>query len=157
MCELFGASSSTPRGLSRWLLPFRSRGGESADNPDGWGVAFWSRGHPNIEKSPEPGWSSAHFPQLSENLASDLLIAHVRKARHPPVPSLENTHPFVIAYGHDRLHYLEASDGHGRYALLADGPWRPFAHQELRVYQDGALLARHSPRGVALASSGLPG
>ena len=97
MCELFGASSSTPRTFSRWLRPFRLRGGESADNPDGWGVAFWSGGHPHIEKSPEPGWSSTRFLQLSEGLASDLVIAHVRKARHPPVPSLENTHPFVHA------------------------------------------------------------
>ncbi|WP_082709057.1 class II glutamine amidotransferase [Thiobacillus denitrificans] len=247
MCELFGASSSTPRSLSRWLRPFRLRGGESADNPDGWGIAFWSGGHPNIEKSPEPGWSSTHFLQLSENLASDLVIAHVRKARHPPVPSVENTHPFVhpccgrewvfahnglvsdvaesapnpschpvgetdsehafcqilagiagtyatddhqpwlnalnrladaiatrgkfnfllsdgrilMAYGHDRLHYLESSDGRGSFALvatepLADGPWQPFADQELRVYKDGVLLARYSPQGFAQASSELP-
>ncbi len=249
MCELFGASSSTPRTFSRWLRPFRLRGGESADNPDGWGVAFWSGGHPHIEKSPEPGWSSTRFLQLSEGLASDLVIAHVRKARHPPVPSLENTHPFVhaccdrdwvfahnglvsdsvdqlalnpschpvgetdsehafcqilagiagtyatddhqpwlnalnrladaiaargkfnfllsdgrilIAYGHDRLHYLEASDGCGRFALvatdpLADGPWQPFADQALRVYKDGVLLACHSPQGVAHASLVQPG
>lgn len=240
MCELFGASSSTPRSLSRWLLPFRLRGGESADNPDGWGVAFWSGDHPNIEKSPEPGWSSTRFLQLSESLASHLVIAHVRKARHPPVPSLENTHPFVhaccgrewvfahnglisdvvesapnpschpvgetdsehafcqilagiagtyatddhqpwlnalnrladaissrgkfnfllsdgrtlMAYGHDRLHYLESSDGRGRYALiatepLAGGQWHSFAPQELRVYQGGVLLARYSPQGFA--------
>jgi predicted glutamine amidotransferase len=248
MCELFGASSSTPRTLSRWLRPFRLRGGESADNPDGWGVAFWSGAYPNIEKSPEPGCSSTHFLQLSESLASDLVIAHVRKARHPPVPSMENTHPFVhaccgrewvfahnglvsdvvlsapnpsyhplgetdsehafcqilagiagtyaaddhqpwldalnhlagaiaargkfnfllsdgrilMAYGHDRLHYLESSDGRGRLALvateqLADGPWQLFADQELRVYKDGVLLVRHSPQGFAQASSALPG
>lgn len=248
MCELFGASSSTPRSLSRWLRPFRLRGGESADNPDGWGIAFWSGGYPNIEKSPEPGWSSTHFLQLSESLASDLVIAHVRKARHPPVPSVENTHPFVhaccgrewvfahnglvsdvvlsapnpsyhpvgetdsehafcqilagiagtyatddhqpwlnalnhladaiatrgkfnfllsdgrilMAYGHDRLHYLESSDGRGRFALvateqLADGPWQPLADQELRVYKDGVLLVRHSPQGFAQASAALPG
>ena len=246
MCELFGASSSTPRALSRWLRPFRLRGGESADNPDGWGVAFWSGGYPNIEKSPEPGCSSTPFLHLSESLDSDLVIAHVRKARHPPVPSVENTHPFVhaccgrewvfahnglvsdvvlsaldpsyhpvgetdsehafcqilagiagtyatddhqpwlnalnrladaiatqgkfnfllsdgrilMAYGHDRLHYLESSDGRGRFALvateqLADGPWQPFADQELRVYKDGVLLVRYSPQGFAQASAEL--
>jgi len=236
MCELFGASSSMPRGLARWLVPFRARGGGAADNPDGWGIAYWLGGHPKIEKSPEPGWNSAHFLRLSENLVSELVIAHVRKARHPPVPSLENTHPFVhlccgrawifahnglvadvfaqtlanpscrplgatdsefafcqllagiagsyarddqqswlpalnrladaiaglgqfnfllsdghilIAYGHDRLHYLEASEGYSRCALVAteplgDGPWQPFAAQELRVYQAGVLLASHA-------------
>lgn len=246
MCELFGASSSAPRTLSRWLRPFRLRGGESADNPDGWGVAFWSGAYPEIEKSPDPGWSSTHFLQLSESLDSGLVIAHVRKARHPPVPSVENTHPFVhtccgrewvfahnglvsdvvlsapnpsyhplgetdsehafcqilagiagtyatdnhqpwlnalnrladaiatqgkfnfllsdgrilMAYGHDRLHYLESSDGRGRFALvatepLAGDPWQPFADQELRVYKDGVLLVRYSPQGFAQASSEL--
>lgn len=240
MCELFGASSSTPRGLYRWLAPFRARGGGAADNPDGWGIAYWLEGHPQVEKSPEPGWNSAQFLRVAENLVSGLVIAHVRKARHPPLPSLENTHPFIhaccgrawvfahnglvadvfahpvanpscrpvgatdsefafcqllagiadsyardarqawlqalnrladaiaslgkfnfllsdgrilIAYGHDRLHYLEASAG----ALIAtepldDGPWRPFAARELRVYQDGALLASHAPGSQAQAA-----
>jgi len=243
MCELFGVSSSIPCGLTRWLAPFRARGGEAADNPDGWGVAYWLEGHPKIEKSPEPGWDSAHFQHVSENLVSDLVIAHVRKARHPPVPSLENTHPFVhlccgrawvfahnglvadvfdqpvaesscsplgetdsefafcqllagiagsyardnrqrwllvlnrladaistlgkfnfllsdgrilIAYGHDRLHYLESSEGYSRCALIAteplgDGPWRPFTAQELRVYQGGALIASHAPDRLDLS------
>jgi glutamine amidotransferase len=95
MCELFGASSSFPRGFGRWLVPFRARGGAAADNPDGWGVAYWRDGEPKIEKSPEPGWNSAQFQRVAEALVSDLVIAHVRKARHPPTLSLENTHPFV--------------------------------------------------------------
>jgi glutamine amidotransferase len=237
MCELFGASSSVPRGLSPWLVPFRARGGEAADNPDGWGIAYWQDGDPKIEKSPELGCNSAHFRRVSESLVSDLVIAHVRKARHPPILSLENTHPFVhqccgrawvfahnglvvdvfeqpvaeascsplgatdsefafcqllagiagsysendqhrwlqalnrladaiatlgkfnfllsdgrilIAYGHDRLHYLESSEEQGRCALVATEPlsddaWAPFAPQELRVYQAGALLASRAP------------
>lgn len=243
MCELFGASSSIPRGLARWLMPFRARGGGAADNPDGWGVAYWLDGHPKIEKSPEPGWNSAEFLRVAENLVSDLVIAHVRKARHPPILSLENTHPFVhlccgrawvfahnglvaevfdqplaesscsplgatdsefafcqllagiagsyarddrqrwlhvlnrladaistlgkfnfllsdghilIAYGHDRLHYLESSEDHGRRALVAteplsDAAWQPFAACELRVYQDGTLVASHAPDRHALS------
>lgn len=95
MCELFGASSASPRGFSRWLTAFRARGGAAADNPDGWGVAHWQDGGPKIEKSPEPGWNSADFQRVADNLVSGLVIAHVRKARHPPILSLENTHPFV--------------------------------------------------------------
>lgn len=243
MCELFGASSSIPRGLARWLTPFRARGGGAADNPDGWGIAYWLDGHPKIEKSPEPGWNNADFLHVAENLVSDLVIAHVRKARHPPILSLENTHPFVhlccgrawvfahnglvvevfdqplaesscsplgatdsefafcqllagiadsyshddqhrwlhalnrladamstlgkfnfllsdgrilIAYGHDRLHYLESSASYGRCALVAteplsDAAWQPFATCELRVYQDGALVASHAPDRHALS------
>lgn len=237
MCELFGASSRTPRGYARWLVTLRARGGAAADNPDGWGVGYWSGDHPNIEKSEEPGWNSEPFLQLSENLESDLVIAHVRKARHPPVPSLDSTHPFIhlccgrswvfahnglvsgvfeqalanptchprgetdsefafcqlltvidqsyanddqhrwlhalnqladiiaglgkfnfllsdgrilIAYGHDRLHYLESMQGEDRYALVAteplsDEPWQPFAAHELRVYQDGVLRLSRAP------------
>lgn len=78
-------------------MPFRARGGAAADNPDGWGIASWANDQASIEKSPEPGWRSAHFLNLSESIASRLLLAHVRKARHPPVPGLLNTHPFVHA------------------------------------------------------------
>ena len=237
MCELFGVSSNIPRELGRWLGAFRARGGATADNPDGWGVAYWLDGCPKIEKAPLPGWNSAAFQRVSEDLVSDLVIAHVRKARHPPILSLENTHPFVhqccgrawvfahnglvvdvfdqpvaeascsplgatdsefafcqllagiagsysendqhswlqalnrladaistlgkfnfllsdgrilIAYGHDRLHYLESSEELGRFALVATEPlsddaWVPFAAQELRVYQAGALVASRAP------------
>ncbi|MBI3096155.1 MAG: class II glutamine amidotransferase, partial [Rhodocyclales bacterium] len=44
MCELFGYSADRGQGLSRWLMPFRERGGGKADNPDGWGVASWHDG-----------------------------------------------------------------------------------------------------------------
>ncbi|MBL0123775.1 MAG: class II glutamine amidotransferase [Betaproteobacteria bacterium] len=240
MCELFGASSNTARGLSRWLVPFRARGGASANNPDGWGIAYGSGGQPNIEKSPGPGGQSQRFLQLWEGVNSPLVIAHVRKARHPPVPGMRNTHPFahrccdrdwvfahnglvsdivdwpvanplchptgdtdsehafcrilagivgtydavdhdpwlgrlehiagiiaaagkfnfllsdgrvLIAYGDDRLHYREESDEHGSLALVATEPltddaWHAFSPRQLRVYQDGKLLAC---RGISKA------
>lgn len=97
MCELFGASASEARGYSTWLMPFRARGGATADNPDGWGIASWTDDQAKIEKSPEPGWSSKRFRELAQSLTSRLLLAHVRKARHPPVPGLLNTHPFAHA------------------------------------------------------------
>jgi glutamine amidotransferase len=97
MCELLGGSSRFPRSFSRWLAPFRQRGGHTANNPDGWGVAFWADGWAAIEKSPEPGWANRRFLALAERADSPLVIAHVRKARHPPVPGLLNTHPFSHA------------------------------------------------------------
>jgi predicted glutamine amidotransferase len=97
MCELFGASAATKRNFSRWLVPFRSRGGETADNPDGWGLAHWKDAQPSIEKYPEPGWQSARFLELAHNLNSKLVLAHVRKATHPLTLGLHNTHPFVHA------------------------------------------------------------
>lgn len=97
MCELLGASSREPRSFSRWLTPFRMRGGHAANNPDGWGVAFWANGQAEIEKAPDPGWANPQFQELVGREDSSLVIAHVRKARHPPVPGLLNTHPFAHA------------------------------------------------------------
>ena len=97
MCELFGATSARPVGLARWFVPFRARGGGLADNPDGWGLASWKSAVLRIEKAPEPGAASARFGRLARTLRSELLIAHVRKARLPPVPGMRNTHPFSHA------------------------------------------------------------
>jgi glutamine amidotransferase len=97
MCELFGASARRPQGLVQWLDPFRARGGGVADNPDGWGIASWRTGVLRIEKAPEPGARSERLAALARQAHADVLIAHVRKARHPPVPGMRNTHPFAHA------------------------------------------------------------
>jgi glutamine amidotransferase len=97
MCELFGASASKARGYSSWLTPFRTRGGGTADNPDGWGLAWWQAGAARIEKAPEPGHRSERMRQLAQEVSGDLVLAHVRKATHPAVPGASNTHPFAHA------------------------------------------------------------
>jgi len=97
MCELLGFSSEVAQDIGPCLAPFRLRGGATGDNPDGWGVAWWRDGAVDIVKSPEPGFSSVKFAELADRLHTDLLIAHVRKARHPPVPGMLNTHPFAHA------------------------------------------------------------
>jgi len=97
MCELFGASSSGPRDFSPWLMPFRERGGGSGDNPDGWGLATWDGKGLAIVKQPEPGCRSAEFARLAAMTRARLLIGHVRRAMHPPVPGMLNTHPFAHA------------------------------------------------------------
>ncbi|MBI5786366.1 MAG: class II glutamine amidotransferase [Rhodocyclales bacterium] len=97
MCELFGASASKARGYSSWLTPFRTRGGGTADNPDGWGLAWWQAGAARIEKAPEPGHRSERMRQLAQDVSGDLVLAHVRKATHPAVPGASNTHPFAHA------------------------------------------------------------
>lgn len=97
MCELFGFSGNTNKNLATWLTPFCSRGGDTGDNPDGWGVAAWHDQEVDVVKSPEPGFSSARFALLATDLRTRLAIAHVRKARHPPVAGMLNTHPFTQA------------------------------------------------------------
>ena len=96
MCELFGLSASRPiAGSALPLAEFRARGGATADNPDGWGIAWREGGGFQLEREPLPGHGSVRFARAIESLHADLLIAHVRKARWPPVNTLGNTHPFV--------------------------------------------------------------
>ena len=95
MCELLGISSSMATEAQDVLRAFRQRGGGSADNPDGWGIAFRVGGGFRLLKDPTPAVHSARFRALCESVRSDLIVAHVRKARHPPINTLTNTHPFT--------------------------------------------------------------
>ena len=95
MCELLGLTSGRPVRPSAALAGFRSRGGQAADNADGWGIAYLAGGLFRVEKAPEAAATSTRFAQLASTVASELVVAHVRKARHPPVPGMLNTHPFT--------------------------------------------------------------
>ncbi|MBI4988988.1 MAG: class II glutamine amidotransferase [Rhodocyclales bacterium] len=94
MCELFGMSASHPLTANVPLDEFRLRGGREADNPDGWGLAWREKRGFEIRKRPAPACRSRLFARLSRDMRSDLILAHVRKARFPPVRSQANTHPF---------------------------------------------------------------
>ena len=256
MCELFGFSSSTTTRLDGRLTLFQERGGHTADNRDGWGIAWREHGEFRLQKAPTPAAQCAAYTQLAPTIVSDLVIAHVRKAKHPPVTHFSNTHPFrreccgkpwvfahnglvpdimhdtgmqlagerqpegatdseyafcflldriadwsgqpagadrwlgelaplseliasfgqfnfllsdgthLIAYGHDRLHYLEDQRAGRHVALIASVPltqnesWLAFAPGELRVYRAGQLVraavtrpgARPSGDTVAIAT-----
>ncbi len=95
MCELLGISSSRPVNAQTLLHALRRRGGETADNADGWGLAFLRDDRFMLDKEPLPAAHSRRFAELAAALHTDLLIAHVRKARLPRVNTLANTHPFL--------------------------------------------------------------
>ena len=94
MCELFGMSSSQPLNMAQELNKFRLHGGEVADNPDGWGLAWRENGAFRLSKEPTPAHQSALFAQLCGATNSNLMIAHVRKATFPTIRNMGNTHPF---------------------------------------------------------------
>lgn len=94
MCELFGMSASQAVTARGSLSDFRLRGGLAADNPDGWGLAWWENGAFCLAKEPSPACESEPFARLCETTCSNLMVAHVRKARFPPVNTMDNTHPF---------------------------------------------------------------
>ncbi|PIX96627.1 MAG: hypothetical protein COZ24_09555 [Hydrogenophilales bacterium CG_4_10_14_3_um_filter_63_21] len=96
MCELFGFSGNRPIAARAMpLAEFGRRGGLLADNPDGWGIAWREAGDFRLAKEPVPACNSEQFVRLCDSLATDLLIAHVRKAKLPPVNTMNNTHPFL--------------------------------------------------------------
>ncbi len=97
MCELFGMNSNRPISAHTSLSQFGERGGETADNPDGWGLAYLKGDSFAIHKAAEQAAHSAAFAKLSEQIHSRLIIAHVRKANPPTAHTPENTHPFMRA------------------------------------------------------------
>ena len=66
----------------------------AADTPDGWGLAYRDQRGFHVFKEPIPAARSALFAQLCATVRSDLVVAHVRKARYPPINTMTNTHPF---------------------------------------------------------------
>jgi glutamine amidotransferase len=94
MCELFGLSSNRPVLPGELLRRFRKRGGNTADNPDGWGLAVLEDGAFRLIKEPQPAVRSARFLELSTQVHAPLILGHVRKANPPTAKILENTHPF---------------------------------------------------------------
>lgn len=95
MCELFGMSSDREISAYRPLSLFQMRGGETADNPDGWGLATVEGDAFAIHKAPEAAARSVLFSKLAQQIHSRLIIAHVRRANPPTALTLENTHPFM--------------------------------------------------------------
>ena len=64
MCELLGISSSRPAKAQTLLHAFQKRGGETADNPDGWGLAYLHNGRFALHKEPLPAAHSQHCSYL---------------------------------------------------------------------------------------------
>lgn len=61
---------------------------------------------------------------------------------------------YLIAYGHDHLHFLDDSDTATKAVVIATAPlstdkWVPFEPGELRIYQGGRLItSRHTRLGA---------
>jgi len=94
MCELFGFSSNRPVPPGELLCRFGARGGVTADNPDGWGLATLEDGAFRLTKEPVAAAHSTRFRELCGRTRSSLILGHVRKANPPTAQVLANTHPF---------------------------------------------------------------
>jgi glutamine amidotransferase len=94
MCRLFGFRSVIPSQVHRSLLAAENAlGQQSNEHPDGWGVAFYVDGAPHVTRSPMTALGDHLFHRLSGVVASETVLAHVRRATQGK-NTVFNCHPF---------------------------------------------------------------
>jgi len=122
MCRLFGFKSAVLSRAHRSLVEAENAlSAQAKQHPDGWGIAWFQGGQAWVVKSELGASDSQSFRRASESLASNTLIAHVRRAT-VGATSPNNTHPFRCArwvFAHNgTLHGFENL----RASMLADLP-----------------------------------
>ncbi len=94
MCRLFGFRSILPSVVHRSLLSTdNALAAQSRRHPDGWGVAFYVDGFPQVIKRAEAAHDDHLFSRVGGAVASETVVAHIRKATVGP-RTLLNSHPF---------------------------------------------------------------
>lgn len=94
MCRIFGFRSVIPSQVHRSLVDAdNALGRQSVAHPDGWGVAYYVDGAPHVAKSAESALNDHIFRRVSGVVASETVIAHIRKATVGQNNVL-NCHPF---------------------------------------------------------------
>ncbi len=124
MCRLFGFRSVIQSQVHRSLVAAdNALGTQSNAHPDGWGVAYYVDGAPHIARSPTTAIDCHIFQRVSGVVASETVLAHVRKATVGGL-SVLNCHPFQ----------------YGKWTMAHNGEVQNFEdHRE-------ALLQRIAPR-----------
>lgn len=106
MCRLLGWASRVPT----TLLDLVGEGdldvftGLSRRHADGWGVARATGSGVTVHKRPDAAWDSRAFRLWARGHATDLGVAHLRRATMGLDVSIENTHPFTdghLAFAHN--------------------------------------------------------
>ena len=124
MCRLFGFRSVIQSQMHRSLVQAdNALCGLSEQHPDGWGVAYYIDGTPHVMRSSSTALSDRMFQRVSGVVASETVLAHVRKATQGAL-SVLNCHPFQ----------------YGRWVFAHNGDVPSFAEQR------AALVAQISPR-----------
>ncbi len=128
MCRLFGFRSVIPSQVHRSLVDAENALGiQSTNHPDGWGVAYYVEGTPHVTRSPATALSDQLFQKVSGVVASETVLAHVRKATVGD-KSVLNCHPFQ----------------YGRWVMAHNGEIRDFAsHRDKLLAQIAPRLRRY--------------
>jgi len=112
MCRLFGFRSVIQSQMHRSLVQAdNALCGLSEQHPDGWGVAYYIDGTPHVMRSTNTALSDRMFQRVSGVVASETVVAHVRKATQGSL-SVLNCHPFqygrwVFAHNGDVPSFVE--------------------------------------------------
>lgn len=94
MCRIFGFRSVIQSQVHSSLLHAENAlGVQSQRHPDGWGVAYYTANAPHLIRSRETAIDDRLFQKVSGLVASQTVLAHLRKATLGD-KSILNTHPF---------------------------------------------------------------
>ena len=94
MCRMFGFRSVLKSRVHRSLLSAdNALAVQSRAHPDGWGVAYYVNGVPQVTRSTRTAVSDALFRRISGVVSSETVVAHVRQATQGALSPL-NCHPF---------------------------------------------------------------
>ena len=120
MCRLFGFRSVLQSQVHRSLVQAdNALCTLSQQHPDGWGVAYYVEGTPHLTRSATSALSDRVFQKVSGVVASETVLAHVRKATQGTL-SVLNCHPFQ----------------HGRWVFAHNGDVPNFAECRERLLQE---------------------
>jgi glutamine amidotransferase len=128
MCRLFGFRSVIQSQVHRSLMDAdNALGAQSNDHRDGWGVAFYVDGSPHITRSPATALDDVLFHRVSGIVASETVLAHVRRATNGNI-SVLNCHPFQ----------------YGKWVMAHNGDIQDFAkHRPELVQRIAPMLRRY--------------
>jgi glutamine amidotransferase len=94
MCRLFGFRSVIQSQVHRSLVSAENAlAVQSERHPHGWGVAYYRTDVPHVIKSADSAFEDHIFRRVSGIVASETVLAHVRRATVGP-RNILNSHPF---------------------------------------------------------------
>jgi hypothetical protein len=150
---------SAPHALQRQSCC--DRRGQCHDS--GWGLGHYEGGRPHVVRSALPAGGDPRFAERAAAVASDTLLAHVRKASAGSVAE-RNWHPFAHGrwlFAHNGT-LTGFADDPGRLRALLPAPLRAAVREETdseHAFQPGRASAGHGqpgPHGAAVGPGERP-
>ncbi|HEX3326326.1 MAG TPA: class II glutamine amidotransferase [Actinomycetota bacterium] len=119
MCQLLGVAANRPVNIAFSFKEWRHR---AAENPDGYGFAFWPRGQLEIVKDAQDlmGAPSSAIERV-KTVQSPIFVCHVRYANVGPRDGT-NTHPFRDVRGAQEYAFAHNGTVRGIFEMAVSRP-----------------------------------